>query len=442
MLAETPASIPARRSLADWLQWQETLHPAEIELGLARVREVAQVLGLGLSQGPDRKRPAGTVITVAGTNGKGSSIAMLESIYRAAGYRTAAYTSPHLQRYNERLRLDGREVSDAALIAAFERVDRARGDIALTYFEFGTLAVLDIIQGQAPDLALLEVGLGGRLDAVNIIDPDLSLVSNIALDHQDWLGDTLEAIGAEKAGIFRATAPAVFAGRVIPDSVIDYAGRLGTRLYSPGNGYDYQVTENAWAFLPTDAEPIELPLPALPGRHQVSNAAGVVQSIQLLQARMPVALESVAEGLRAVGLAGRMQTIPGAVPVILDVAHNPDAATALAARLTDTPVAGRSYAVLAVLADKDSAGITAPLLPIIDHWYCAGLPEAPRGLPVADLAARLAMAGADQVSSHHDPIAALKAALAAADAGDRVLVFGSFFTVAAVRAGSEQLLGQ
>jgi dihydrofolate synthase/folylpolyglutamate synthase len=415
------------------LQWQETLHPAEIELGLGRVRTVAQALGLGL--GPDHNRPAGTVITVAGTNGKGSSIAMLESIYRAAGYRTAAYTSPHLQRYNERLRVDGREVGDAELVAAFERVDRARGDTALTYFEFGTLAILDHIQRQAPDLVLLEVGLGGRLDAVNIIDPDLALVTNIGLDHQDWLGDTVEAIGAEKAGIFRANIPAVFAGRVPPDSIVDRARQLGTRFYSPGNGYDYRPSEDGWEFLPAGADPIDLPLPALPGRHQIINAAGVLQVLQLLQARLPVPQDAVRDGLRGVGLAGRMQLVPGPVPVMLDVAHNPDAATALAAGLVDTPVAGRTHAVLAVLADKDIAGITAPLLPIIDHWYCAGLPEAPRGLPVADLAAHLAMVAVDRVSSHPDPVAALKAAMAGAGPGDRVLVFGSFFTVAAVQAG-------
>jgi len=435
-----PAETPVSRSLSEWLQWQETLHPAEIELGLERVRTVAQALGLraGLSEA--------TVITVAGTNGKGSSIAMLEGIYRAAGYRTAAYTSPHLQRYNERLRMDGREVGDAELVTAFERVDRARGDTELTYFEFGTLAILDHIQRRAPDLVLLEVGLGGRLDAVNIIDPDLALVTNIGLDHQDWLGDSLEAIGAEKAGIFRAHAAAVFAGRLPPDSVVDRARQLGTRLYRPGNGYDYRPTEDGWAFLPAQADPIELPLPGLPGRHQITNAAGVVQAVQLLQPCLPVASPALRDGLRGVGLAGRMQTIPGPVPVLLDVAHNPDAATVLAARLVDTPVAGHTFAVLAVLADKDIAGITTPLLPIIDHWYCAGLPEAPRGLPVADLTASLVSsletAAGDRVSSHTDPIAALKAALAAADAGDRVLVFGSFFTVAAVQAGIDKLQEQ
>lgn len=422
------------RTLAEWLQWQETLHPETIELGLERVSAVAKDLGPG--------KPAGTVITVAGTNGKGSSIAMLESIYHAAGYSTAAYTSPHLQHYNERLRLDLTEVSDDALCAAFARVDRARGETSLTYFEFGTLAVLDIMRRCSADVALLEVGLGGRLDAVNIIDPDLALVTNVGLDHQQWLGDTREAIGAEKAGIFRSGVPAVFGQREVPHSVREHAQQLQTTLYSPGNGFDRCDAHDGWEFSAANGDSIQLPLPSLPGEHQLANAAAVVQAVRLLSSRLPVSDIALCDGLRTAVLPGRMQTLAGPVPLLLDVAHNPDAAEALAAQLKQTSVSGHTRAVVGVLADKDLAGLFTPLLPLVDCWYCAGLPSTPRGLAGVDLEAMLgtlAAPGALQSQCYPDPGGALEAALSASVSGDRVVVFGSFFTVAAVQAALEEL---
>ena len=417
------------RDLKQWLQWQETLHPQAIDLGLQRVSAVAAELD------PTRglARPAGTVVSVAGTNGKGSSIAMLEAVYAAAGYRTAAYTSPHLLSYNERLRLDGRPVSDADLCDAFERVDRARGKIRLTYFEFGTLAILDLIRRRAPDVALLEVGLGGRLDAVNIVDPDLALITNVALDHQQWLGDTREAIAAEKAGILRASAAAVFGQAAVPTSVERHARALGVRLHSPGGGYQWRSVSDGWEFQGSNGEVLRLPLPALAGRHQLSNAAAVVQALQLLRPRLRLSPRALRDGLRGAVLPGRLQTIAGPVPLLLDVAHNPDAAKALADRLAQTPVVGRTRAIIGVMADKDLAGIVAPLRSRVDAWYGAGLADVPRGTPAAALASALGeLVG--PVEAFEDPLAALDAAMVASVPGDRVLVFGSFLTVAAVQA--------
>lgn len=418
------------RDLGDWLRWQETLHPAGIELGLERVRAVADTL----LPGQGSVRPGRSVISVAGTNGKGSSVAMLEAIYRAAGYRTAAYSSPHLSCYNERLRLDGRPVADADLCAAFERVEEARGRVRLTYFEFGTLAILDLMGRWMPDVALLEVGLGGRLDAVNIAEPDLALITNVGLDHQQWLGDSRDAIAAEKAGIMRASAAAVFGQVAVPASIRERARHLGVRLHSPGeSGYRWRMTADGWEFR-SGRRMRRLPLPALGGRHQLVNAAAVLQAVELLQARLPASGVAIAEGLRGVCLAGRMERIDGPVEVLLDVAHNPDGAEALAAHLADQPPAGRTRAVIGVLADKDLAGILSPLLRSIDGWYCAGLADAPRGLAGDALAGEVGGLSAAPVRAYGDPVAALQAAIAASEAGDRVVVFGSFLTVAAVRA--------
>lgn len=422
-------------SLQQWLRWQETLHPATIELGLERVAAVAGRLDL-------EAMPA-ALIVVAGTNGKGSSIAMLEAIYRAGGYSTAAYTSPHLLRYNERLRLDGTEVSDAALCAAFARVDAARAGVSLTYFEFGTLAALCVIAGHAADVALLEIGLGGRLDAVNIVDADATLITNIALDHQQWLGNDRDSIAAEKAGVLRAGVPAVFGEADVPLPIVERAAQLGTPLCWPGRGFEYSLppaNQTRWRWRGQAGKALDLPLPALPGSQQIANAAAVIAVVQQLQSRLPLADDALRNGLRRVTLLGRMQALlpthSGTAPLLLDVAHNPHATAALAAGLLASPVGGHTLAVIAVLDDKDLAGMLAPLLPLVDGWYCAGLPDNPRALPVGRLAGTLeGLCGDVPVHRHISPLRALRAAQADSGAGDRIVAFGSFFTVAALLRG-------
>ena len=456
---DSTVRVDRRWSLEQWLHWQETLHPSTIELGLGRVAQVAGRLGLigdlandqtgdqTSDQPSDQPSSAGklpfAVIAVAGTNGKGSSIAMLEAIYRAAGYTTAAYTSPHLLRYNERVRLDGVEVSDEALCDAFERVDAARGKVSLTYFEFGTLAALWLIKQQMPDIALLEIGLGGRLDAVNIVDADVALITNIALDHQQWLGDDRDSIAAEKAGILRAGVPVVFGEHDLPTAIADRATQLGAALSWPAHGFDYRALpteQGGWRWSEADGEALTLPLPALPGNQQIANAAAVVAVVRRLQPRLPVTGDALRDGLLRVRLAGRMQSVAAGsadeVPLILDVAHNPHAAEALAAHLTATPVSGQTRAVLAVLDDKDLPGMLAALLPLIDGWYCAGLPDSPRALPLEALAGTLeTLSGNVPVHRSASPQQALQAAQAASSAGDRIVAFGSFFTVAALAHG-------
>jgi len=421
------------RNLDEWLDWQQLLHPSNIDLGLERTAAVADTLGL---------RPLPCVVAiVAGTNGKGSSIAMLEAIYRAAGYATAAFTSPHLYRYNERLRLNGVEATDEDWVDAFERIDAARGDISLTYFEFGTLAALWLIARRRPDIALLEVGLGGRLDAVNIIDADVALITTIALDHQQWLGDDRDSIAAEKAGILRAATPAIFGEPELPDSIRARAAQLDVPLRWPGHGFGYQLEDDGggWRWSGVQGPPLGLPLPAIPGRQQLGNAAAVLSVVEALQPRLAVVAEAQAAGLQLAHIAGRMQVIDGPVPVVLDVAHNPQAVAALAANLAASPVAGMTRAVVAVLDDKDLDGMLALMLPQVDDWYCCALPGNSRALSAdAVMAAlvRLSEGGpAIRASAWGDPQAALDAALVASSDGDRVLVFGSFFTVAAIQPG-------
>jgi dihydrofolate synthase/folylpolyglutamate synthase len=411
-----------RKTLAQWLAFQEGLNPAGVDLGLDRVQAVRRAMGLG--------DPPFTVVTVAGTNGKGSSVAMLEAILRAAGYRTATYTSPHLLRYNERVRLGGAEVDDEALIEAFEAVEAARGGIPLTYFEFGTLAVLHLFYRHPPDVAVLEVGLGGRLDAVNVLDPDVALITAVDVDHAAWLGEDREDIGREKAGILRAARPAVCSDPRPPASVVDHAASLGAPLYRLGVAFDYRSTASGWTFRGPSRVRHALPLPALRGAFQLANAAGVLMVLELLDGRWPVDQQAVRRGLTEVALPGRFQVLPGPVPVVLDVAHNPQAAGSLAATLAAWPVPGRTRAVVGMLADKDVAGVLAALAGRVDAWYLAA-PDAARAAPVEvlDQALGRAVPGAPR-----RPFGSVAEALAAARGecgeGDRVLVFGSFHTVA------------
>jgi dihydrofolate synthase/folylpolyglutamate synthase len=407
-------------TLGDWLAWQETLHPDPIDLGLERVAEVARRMDLLV---PDRP-----VITVAGTNGKGSSIAMLDAIYRAAGYRTGVYTSPHLLAYNERICLDGLPVGDASLCDAFARIDAARGAISLTYFEFGTLAALDIFHAGQPDLLLLEVGLGGRLDAVNIIDADVALVTAIGIDHSEWLGDDRESIGREKAGIFRHGRPAVCSDPHPPVSLRHTAGQSGADWRALGADFHSHDEGATWWWEGAGRRHTALPRPSIPGRHQLENAAGVLMAVELLQARHPVAHQAIAEGLRAATLAGRCQVLPGRVERLLDVAHNRDSARQLADYLADHPLDGQTWLVLGMLAGKDVAAVCAVLSPGIDHWCFASLPGE-RGLSAEALGDQ---AGIEVQAEYFDSVvAALAHAGACAAPGDRIVVTGSFLTVAA-----------
>ena len=410
------------RTLDAWLAWQETLHPRAIDLGLERVALVARRLGLD--------RPSCTTVTVAGTNGKGSSVAMLASVLGAAGLRVGAYTSPHLRRYNERIRIDGAEIEDRALVAAFERIDQARGETTLSYFEFGTLAALLLFAEAGLDLQLLEVGLGGRLDAVNVVDADVALVTRVDLDHCDWLGHDREAIGREKAGIFRAGRPAIVSDPQPPDSLAAVAAELGADLRLRGRDFDIARIgrDGRWDWVGRERRFEDLPAPALAGAHQYDNAAGVLAALEALPGDRPPGAGAVAAGLASVRLAGRLQARPGRVPVLLDVAHNPDACVRLARHLAARPVRGRTLAVLGVLADKDLAGMLAPLRDQVDAWYAAATPG-PRGLSAEALAARLRAEGIDPAGQ--GAVAALVAELQrTAGPDDRILVLGSFLTVA------------
>jgi len=417
------------RSLDQWLDYQQSVHPRTIALGLDRVRAVAARLGL--------TRPAPRVITVGGTNGKGSTVAFCDAIARAAGLRVGCYTSPHLLRYNERVRIHGIEVEDAALIDAFERIEAARGEIALTYFEFGTLAALLIFEAQALDLAVLEVGLGGRLDAVNLVDADVAVVTTVDLDHQDYLGPDREAIGREKAGIFRAGRVAVIGEADPPRGLVQHAEAIGAVLRRLDGYFRFAgAGDGAWHYQDAGGE-LVLPTPQhLVAPCQLANAAAAICALRA--ANLPIAATAFANGVAAARVPGRLQRIGERPVIIVDVAHNPQAARVLANWLRMQPRAGRNLAVFAALADKAIEDIVAPLAPWIDVWALAELRDAgPRALPVTELAQRVAR-GAPQaaMTSYADVPTALAATRVMAAPDDRILVFGSFYTVAAALAAS------
>ncbi len=415
-------------TLADWLAHLETLHPKTIALGLERVRAVHAHLDATL------RCP---VITVGGTNGKGSTCAMLESILRCAGFRTALYSSPHLVRYHERVRLDARDTDDAELVTAFAAVEAARiaaGHVALTYFEFGTLAALWLFARAAPDVAVLEVGLGGRLDAVNIVDADVAVVTSIDIDHVDYLGETREAIGREKAGIFRRGRPAVCGDRDPPSTVREAAATLEVPLLVLGRDYDYADERTQWRFRGPRGARFGLPVPALRGAYQLANAATALMALDLLHARLPVSAQALREGLVHVTLGGRFEVLPGRPTTILDVAHNPQAARALAAALGSMGFHPKTIAVCAMLGDKDVDGVVRALLPCVDRWFVAGLGGARAGT-AERLHATLLAAGvaATAIRTFATVAAAFGAAREAAGEADRIVVFGSFHTVAAAK---------
>lgn len=409
------------QSLADWLAYQETLHPKAIDLGLERVRAVLGRLELPAS-------PALT-ISVAGTNGKGSSIAMLDSILRASGYRVGTYTSPHILRYNERISIDGKPVDDQSLLRVFERIEGARGGLSLSFFEFGTLAALILFSEHPLDFRLLEVGLGGRLDAVNVVDADLALIASIDIDHQEWLGDDRAAIGLEKAGIMRRGRPAVLGDRSIPDEVLDFARDLGVVLYRSGIEFDYERGDSSWFFRSGEKDIGPLPQPALKGEHQYLNAAAVLQCLELLPPQLRPSVSAVVAGLSSVRLPGRFQLFEGPVPVLLDVAHNPQAVRVLADFLDRQYPDVGIRAVFAVMRDKDVDSMVRVMKPRVLEWYLAPLNMTRAATPV-ELTEILHNAGAGEVfTGYAGVLDAVSSARIASRPGDLLLVFGSFFLV-------------
>ena len=414
------------RSLKEWLGYIESLHPEEMELGLERIAAVFDRLAV--------KNDHARIVTVAGTNGKGSTLSFLESCYRAAGYRTGCYTSPHLVRYNERIRIDGTEVGDTELCEAFARVEDARGNIQLTYFEFGTLAALWLFFQTSLDVVLLETGLGGRLDAVNIIDSDVAVITTIDLDHTDWLGNTRELIGFEKAGIFRSNRPAVCADPGPPDSISRQAHEIGAELVRINRDYSFDVKAGHWSWQGMGARHAQLPAPGLPGAHQYYNAATAIAVIEILQDDLPVDEQAIRIGITAPGITGRIDIVATRPEVILDVSHNPQALGVLGQYVHSNPVAGKTVAVCGMLKDKDLQKGLATMLPFIDHWYLADLPGA-RGASAELLAVALkATENRAPIQCYASVSSAFDAACREAVADDRLLIFGSFLTVGAIMA--------
>jgi dihydrofolate synthase/folylpolyglutamate synthase len=416
--------MTAGTTLEAWLEHVAQLHHRAVDLSLERVRLVAQRLGIRL---------ACPVFVVGGTNGKGSTCAMLDSILRAAGYRVGLYTSPHLVRFNERARINGTYASDEQLIGAFERVQAARQTVPLTYFEFTTLAILRLLQRAELDAAVLEVGLGGRLDAVNIIDADCAILTSIDMDHMDYLGSTRELIGHEKAHIARAGRPLICGDPQPPASVIDVASGIGADLWQMGRDFSFRGDRQQWSYAGRRVRRSGLPYPALRGANQLLNAAAVLAALEALATPLPVSQQAVRTGLLTVDLPARFQVLPGRPAVILDVAHNPHAAAVLAHNLDHMGYFPRTHAVFGMLADKDVAGVLARVADRIDHWHVATTPGA-RGLNAQDAAVYLHARGvaAAAVTTHATVESAYDAAQAMATADDRILVFGSFVTVGAV----------
>ncbi len=410
-------------TLANWLTHLESLHPKTIALGLERVAEVKQRLHLS---------PGFPVIVVGGTNGKGSVCAMLESMLHAAGYRTGLYTSPHLLDYNERVRIAKRQASDAELCASFAAIEKIRGDIPLTYFEFGTLAAMQCFIAHNVDVAILEVGLGGRLDAVNVFDSDCAVVTSVDIDHTDYLGDTREKIAFEKAGIFRAGKVAVFGDPDVPDAIVEQSQKIGAQLWCLGQQFSFKAGAQQWDYQGAVGTRSSLPHPALRGAFQLHNASTALAVLDVMKERLPVSMAAVRRGLLEVELAGRFQVVPGRPMLILDVAHNPHAARSLAHTLGSMAPCARTFAVCAMLKDKDMAGVVRALNPHIDVWLAAGI-AAPRGATADELVQVLEQERVGgQVQVFATAGDALHHACNAAGENDRIVAFGSFYTIAEV----------
>lgn len=451
-------TLTAQSDLEQWLSYLEKLHPVGIDMGLQRIQAVAERLQLKLDS---------VIITVAGTNGKGSTCAMLEAMLIAAGYKVGVYSSPHLQTYNERIRLNGELASDVQIVAQFDRIERARADISLTYFEFATLAGLLLFQDQQVDVAVLEVGLGGRLDAVNMIDPDCAIITSVDIDHAEYLGSDREHIGWEKAHIFRAGRPAICADPVPPPSIARYAQEIGADLWQFGQDFNYSGDQQQWAYGGREQRRPGLAYPALRGANQLLNASAAMAALESLRLRLPVPAQALRLGLARATLPGRFQIMPGMPCVIFDVAHNPHAAGVLAQNLDSMPSYPKTVAVVGMYKDKDVAGVLRKLVGRVDHWFCASLDE-PRGLSGQELAtqvravlddpdlgvpevepeqyhpegtrlrpavrpmSRAVSHGPVLVSSYNCPTEAYHAARAEVGDNDRIVIFGSFATVAPV----------
>lgn len=419
------------QTLSDWLAHCERLHPKSIDMGLERVHIVARRMGLGFDC---------PVFTVAGTNGKGSTCAMLESILLQAGYRTGVYTSPHLVHFEERLRLSGDTVQAEEWAAAFARVEAARvqGDeeVTLTYFEFSTLAALDLMQRAPLDAVILEVGLGGRLDAVNIIDADCAIITSIDLDHMEFLGADRESIGREKAGIMRTGRPVVVSDPLPPQSVLDHALEVGADLWRLGVDFNFSGDKQQWGWAGRGRRYAGLAYPALRGANQLLNASGVLAALSALRERLPVTAQAVRNGLSMVQLPGRFQVLAGQPSLVLDVAHNPHAVAALAANLDAMGYFPTTHAVFGAMGDKDLVPMLSRMAPLVDRWYFTDLPT-PRAASGQELRSRWEASGPRKgvtASVYADPQQALDAAIAGADPADRIVVFGSFFTIGGVLA--------
>lgn len=457
----TSHSPGASATLPQWLDYLETLHRTSIDLGLERIRTVADKLGMTM---PFVK------ITVGGTNGKGSTCAMLEAILLAAGYKVGLYTSPHLVDFNERIRLNGDFATDEQIVAQLHKIEQLRGDTTLTYFEYTTLAALLLFEAQSMDVAVLEVGLGGRLDAVNLVDTDCAIITSVDIDHTEYLGDTREKIGLEKAHIFRPGKPAVCADPVPPDTLVEYASQIGADLWRFGKDFNYSGDRLQWAYGGRAQRRSGLAYPSLRGANQLLNATAALAALEALRNTLIVPQQAVRIGLSQVALPGRLQILPGTPTIILDVAHNPHAAAALGQNLDSMGYFPHTHAVVGMLHDKDIAGVVARLATRVDRWYCAGLPGH-RGTPANELAgivrqavaattgrntleetstearrvpepaapsgkpgvraAAVAPVNAEAVSvtTHDDPLLAFVAAQNQATENDRILVFGSFATV-------------
>jgi dihydrofolate synthase/folylpolyglutamate synthase len=412
-------------NLADWLTYLETLHPKTIALGLERVEQVRQRLNLN---------PVFPVIVVGGTNGKGSVCAMLESILHAAGYRVGCYTSPHLLKYNERVRVAKQQASDAELCKSFELIEQARGDTSLTYFEFGTLAAMQVFIASKVEIAILEVGLGGRLDAVNVFDSDCAVIASVDIDHTEYLGDTREQIAFEKAGIMRKGRVAICADQDVPQSIYSHAQQVGAELWCIGRDFGFTPHQGQWDYRGKTVSRNALPWPALRGTYQLANASAALAALDVIRDRFPVSMDAVRRGLGEVQLAGRFQIVPGRPLLIMDVAHNPHAARVLAQNLAALPPCPHTWAVFAMLAGKDIAGVVAALDPCIDTWLVGEL-DTPRAATLERLESVLEQGRVrGEIIICKNIPDALRYACNAAGENDRILAFGSFYTVAEVMA--------
>ena len=411
------------KTLNKWLKWQEGLHFTAIELGLERCRRVANNMGLLNS--------SYNVISVAGTNGKGSSIALLDCILRNAGYKVGRYTSPHLLRYNERICINGEQVTDTELCESFDRIDRARGDISLTYFEFGTLAALDLFRQHDVQLAILEVGLGGRLDAVNILDADVSLITSIDIDHQEWLGNDRESIAREKAGIFRNLSPAICSDPNPPKSLLDCSKALGTPISLLGRDYQFSYSDTSWTWRSKDMCLEGLPRPMKYCNFQIQNASGVLMVLANIQDEYPVSIENIKHALGSFRLSGRFQIIPGDIPKILDVAHNRESIKALVENLKMVSCQGKTHIILGMLKGKEHRQVIKELEVVADSWHFVSIPHE-RGIEGKKLASEFrAINKSKDVSEYSSMREALDKIRKLSMPDDRIVITGSFYTVGA-----------